>query len=105
MGNFLIIDRSITVGHIDGGYLYRMPNFIPFEFHNEDFGLNVNYKLFGNRIFLVENIKDDYDASRIQIYYTGSLVGTYKNDFIEMEFIFVFENGLLRRRKLNKFNL
>ena len=98
MCNFLTIDRSITVGHIDGGYLYRMPNFIPFKFKDFDFGRGEDYKLKNNRL---KALSDESLLEHVD--YTGEIEGYYKNEYVEMEFTFIFESGLLRERILNKF--
>ena len=33
--SFFTVDRSITVGHIDGGFLCYFPDFIPFTFDSD----------------------------------------------------------------------
>lgn len=97
--SFFTVDRSITVGHIDGGFLCYFPDFIPFSFDN-DLLPNGIYHLLNNRLHEGKNEKS----------FTGTIFGTYKgsingNPFVKLKMTFKFEGGLLRRRELVLFDM
>ena len=97
--SFFSVDRSITIGHIDGGLLSYFPDFIPFTFDNDLLSKGL-YHLYHNRLHEGKDEKS----------FTGSILGTYKganNDGpeIELKMTFKFEGGLLRRRELVLFDM
>ena len=93
--NFLTVDRSITVGHVDGGYLCVMPDFIPFTFYKEELEHNKLYYLLGNRLH----------HQNVEINFTGIISCSFKNNDFRLEMDFKFESGLLRDRFLRNWTL
>lgn len=97
--SFFTVDRSITVGHIDGGFLCYFPDFIPFTFDSDLLPDGI-YHLLHNRLHEGKNEKS----------FTGSISGTYKGSNnggpeIKLKMTFKFEGGLLRRRELVLFDM
>ena len=97
--SFFTVDRSITVGHLDGGFLCYFPDYIPFTFDHDHLVHDLFY-LKNNRI----HHKNE------EIPFTGSFTGTYcgrrgEGPSIKLVMNFKFEDGLLRDRDLIKFDM
>jgi len=89
---FFVVDRSITVGHTNGGYLYLLPDFIPFSFDSDELDENL-YHLKGNRLHFNNKL----------VKFTGSLSGTFFSKNARLSMDFIFEDGLLKNRFLKHF--
>ena len=97
--SFFTVDRSITVNHLNGGFLSYFPDFIAFSINHE----HLNHDLY----YLSSNI---LHHKKEEVPFTGTFTGTYQGSYnhgpyIKLKMSFKFEDGLLRDRKLISFNL
>ena len=93
------VDRSITVGHLDGGFLCYFPDHITFSF---------NHDHLVHDIFYLKNNRMHHKNEEIS--FTGSFIGSYsgrRGDGPDIKLVmnFKFEDGLLRDRDLIKFDM
>ncbi len=89
---FFVVDRSITVGHTNGGYLNLLPDFIPFPFDSDELDESL-YHLKGNRLHFNEKM----------VKFTGSFSGTFVSKNARLIMNFIFKDGLLKNRFVKHF--
>ena len=93
------VDRSIIVGHLDGGFLCYFPDYISFSFDHDHLVHDIFY-LHTNRL----NHKNE------KIPFTGSFTGTYcgirgEGPNVKLVMNFKFEDGFLGDKDLIIFDM
>lgn len=97
--SFFTVDRSITVNHLNGGFLSYFPDFIAFSIDHDHLNQDLYY-LSSNRLH----------HKKEEVPFTGTFTGTYcgsynQGPYIKLKMSFKFEDGLLRDRDLISFDM